>query len=67
MKQFYKDLSDWVEKVNQKSKELNEKDYWQFVLTSIGELSDKYSNNQLVVRILLVHLEFLEEMSKQNK
>ena len=68
IKQFYIDLAEWVLTINQKSAGMNPDEYWKYILHSAGELSDKYQNRPLVKKVILAHIEYLEEGWKaQNK
>lgn len=64
VKAFYNDLADWVFTINQKSQELNQDEYWIFILTSAGKLSKKYDERPLVKKVLHAHLDYLEEAWK---
>lgn len=64
VKKFYADLGDWVLLINQKSQELNQDDYWVFILTSAGELSKKYDEKPLVRKVINAHIDYLEDMAK---
>lgn len=64
VKQFYADLGEWVLTINQKSQELNQDDYWTFILTTAGELSKKYEDKPLVRKVIHAHIDYLEEMAK---
>lgn len=65
-KQFYDDLYEWVQQINKKSQEVNQDEYWVFILTSAGELSKKHGENQFVKLVINAHIDFLEAVWKEN-
>lgn len=65
-KQFYSDLYEWVQQINQKSQQLNQDEYWNFILLSAGELSKKYKENDFVKLVINAHIDFLEEAWKES-
>lgn len=64
LKAFYDALGDWVISVNQASQSMNQDEYWEFILTTAGELSNKYENRPLVKKVILAHIDFLEDAGK---
>lgn len=62
---FYNDLGKWVESINQKAN-LPQQEYWDYIVTSMGVLSDKYNNNPLVKEVLLFHFNYLESQYKKS-
>lgn len=60
MQQFYKDLFQWIMSVNQASQDYDADDYWQFIYTTAGQLSDQYENHPLVKAVIIAHIDYLE-------
>lgn len=64
LQMFYQELGQWVMAVNQKSGELSSDAYWNYILQSGAELSEKYENRPLVKKVIIAHWEFLEDMAR---
>lgn len=64
LQMFYQELGQWVMSVNQKSGELSSDAYWNYILKSGAELSEKYENRPLVKKVIIAHWEFLEDMAR---
>lgn len=64
VKAFYNDLADWVLSINQQSQTLGPTEYWEFILTTAGELSKKYDERPLVKAVLHSHIDYLEKAWK---
>lgn len=64
LQMFYQELGQWVMSVNQKSGELSPNAYWNYILQSGAELSEKYENRPLVKKVIIAHWEFLEDMAR---
>lgn len=67
LKAFYDALGEWVISVNQASQSMNQDEYWKFILTTAGELSKKYDDRPLVKKIILAHIDFLEDAGKESR
>ncbi|MEK4283235.1 MULTISPECIES: hypothetical protein [unclassified Ureibacillus] len=72
-KKFYAEIADWILHVNYMAMQHGMESYlfWNWVSHSIGELANKYQNNQLVIRqlaMLYMWLEdvYLEQQSKEG-
>ena len=70
-KAFYEEVANWINQCNQKAIKLgmHSNDFWSWVMRSIGELSDKYGNNELVKMQMVMLVDWLNdiyERSKQN-
>lgn len=63
MKQFYVDLSNWIETINKKSQELTAEEYWSFIFQTADMLKEKYNSHELVANVISVHINYLVALS----
>lgn len=63
MKQFYIDLPNWIESINQKSQELSPDDYWKYIFESAEVLKGRYNNHELIANVVSVHINYLIAVS----
>ena len=63
-KQFFAEVADWILAVNQKAAEFGMQSdaFWEWVMRTSGEIGNRYKNNELVVRQMLMLLEWLEDV-----
>lgn len=63
-KKFFAEIADWIMQVNHMAmKHTMESDvFWNWVSHSIGEIANKYGNNQLVIRQLSMLFMWLEDV-----
>lgn len=66
VKGFYTELAEWVLTINENSRTMSTEAYWQYIITSSGELSKKYNDGPLVKKVILAHIDYLEEMWKKQ-
>ncbi|MFC6464970.1 hypothetical protein ACFP65_08310 [Marinilactibacillus sp. GCM10026970] len=66
IKAFYQDLGEWVLSINQKSQSLGPTEYWEYILTTAGELSKKYNERPLIKKVIHAHIDYLEEAWKER-
>lgn len=61
---FYNEIVAWINEVNIKAAQwgMDSSDFWSWVTYSIGELSDKYDNNPLVIKQMVMMHEWLEDI-----
>lgn len=66
-KEFYSDVADWILQVNQAAAtyNMNSDAFWQWVTQSTGALGNKYGNTELVVKQLLMLIDWLEDVHKK--
>lgn len=68
---FYNDVVKWINQANQLAVNygMESNDFWKWVTRSTGELANKYNNNELVIKQMLMLHEWLEEIyfSMKNK
>lgn len=67
IKQFYVDLQEWIKSINEQANKLSPADWWVFIMTSAGQLSDSYDNHSLVKKVILAHIDYLEEVYREQK
>ena len=63
-KQFFAEVADWILAVNQKASEhgMQSDAFWDWVMHSSGEFGNRYNNNDLVVKQMVMLLEWLEDV-----
>lgn len=64
---FYSEIANWIIQVNQQAATLGMQSnaFWDWVMTSSGELGNKYGNTDLVIKQMLMLIEWLEEVYKK--
>lgn len=50
-KQFYAEIADWIMQSNQMAQKygIGNQEFWQWVMTSLADISERYGNNSLVL------------------
>lgn len=68
-KAFFADVADWIGQANQTAIRLNmnSPEFWQWVADSSGELSKKYQDNRIVIKQMVMLVEWLEEVYENRK
>lgn len=66
MKQFYIDLYNWVETINEQAKAADEEAYWDYIVQSAGHLSQRYNDSPLAIAVISAHLDYLQEVAKSK-
>lgn len=66
---FFKDVVDWINQTNQLAVKhgMESSEFWTWVTRSTGELGNKYNNNPLVVKQMVMLHEWLDEMYFSSK
>lgn len=61
---FFNEVVDWINQCNQMAMKhgMNSDAFWNWVTHSIGEMSNKYNNNQLVNMQLAMLFGWLEDI-----
>lgn len=64
-KAFYGDVANWIYQANQVAVQygMESHEFWMWVADSSSVLSKKYQENQLVVKQMLMLVEWIEEFS----
>lgn len=67
-KAFYSEVANWIQQCNQVAIQhgMHSNDFWTWVMRSVGELSDKYGNNELVKRQMIMLVDWLEDLYNNN-
>lgn len=65
---FYNDVVDWINQVNEAAMKygMDSTDFWQWVADSSGELCQKYQENRLVIKQMMMLVEWIEEVYENN-
>lgn len=68
LNEFYNDVVNWINECNRQAVNLGmeSESFWNWVMFSIGELSNKY-NNELATMQLVMLVEWLEKIYFGNK
>ncbi|OUS70286.1 hypothetical protein B1748_29050 [Paenibacillus sp. MY03] len=68
-KAFFEDVLAWIGQVNQMAMQhgMAKPEFWQWVADSCGELSKKYQDNRLVIKQMVMLVEWLEEAYEKQK
>ena len=63
---FYAEIANWITQVNQQAATLGMQSdaFWAWVMESSGELGNKYGNTDLVIKQMLMLIDWLEEVYK---
>lgn len=66
---FYAEVANWINECNQMAVQhgMQSNDFWNWVMRSVGELSDKYGNNELVKRQMIMLVDWLKDMHERSK
>lgn len=64
---FFADVANWIMQVNQQAATLgmHSDAFWNWVVTSSGELGSKYGNTDLVIKQMLMLIDWLEDVYKK--
>lgn len=68
-KAFYSDVADWIYQVNVMAAKhgLGSDAFWLWVSDTAGQLGTKYQENPLVVKQMIMLIEWLEEVYENQK
>uniref|UniRef100_UPI00359FDFD4 hypothetical protein n=1 Tax=Jeotgalibaca porci TaxID=1868793 RepID=UPI00359FDFD4 len=63
---FYAEVANWIMQVNQQASTLGMQSpaFWDWVVTSTGDIGNKYGNTDLVVKQMLMLINWLEGVHK---
>jgi hypothetical protein len=66
---FYADVVEWINQANQAAFRLgmDSSDFWAWVADSTGELCKKYQENRLVIKQMIMLVEWMEEVYETRK
>lgn len=67
-KAFYEDVVDWINQANQAAARygMHTEQFWAWVADSSAAISKKYQDNQLVIKQMLMLVNWLEEVYENN-
>lgn len=68
-KAFFADVLEWIGQANQAAMQLGMEsaDFWKWVADSCGAICQKYQDNRLVIKQMVMMAEWLEEVYDQRK
>ncbi len=68
-KKFYQEVAIWINQSNQYAMQfgLNSNEFWTWVLDSIGDICNKYNNNELVQRQMMMLHDWLIDIYERGK
>lgn len=63
-KAFYAEIAEWIIQVNHMAGQhgMDSDDFWKWVTNSIGEISNKYGNNKLVIKQMTMLFTWLDDI-----
>lgn len=66
---FYSEIVEWIMQVNQKAVQLGMEspEFWSWIMTSVGEFEVRYEKNKLVIKQMVMMVEWLEEIYFERK
>jgi hypothetical protein len=61
---FFNEVVGWINQSNQMAMKygLDSDDFWNWVITSTGEISTRYNNNPLVIKQMAMLYEWLDDI-----
>lgn len=61
---FYNEVVTWINQSNQMAMKngLNSDEFWNWVTSSMSEISSRYGNNQLVMKQMAMLYEWLDDV-----
>ncbi|MGG4444529.1 hypothetical protein [Brevibacillus fortis] len=67
-KAFYDDVVSWINQVNQAAARygMHTEQFWVWVADSTAAISKKYQNNRLVIKQMLMLVNWLEEVYENS-
>lgn len=66
---FFKDVLAWINQANKLAAQygMESSDFWSWVTRSTGQIGDKYNNNPLVIKQMVMLHEWLDEIYFNSK
>ncbi|QYR20822.1 hypothetical protein KZ483_24195 [Paenibacillus sp. sptzw28] len=63
------DVEKWIQEANEAAKEhgMDHQDFWKWVADSSSALCKKYQDNRLVIKQMMMLVEWLEEVFQSRK
>lgn len=68
-KSFYAEIADWIMQVNQAAVQhgMDSTEFWNWVSSSMGKIANKYENNKLVKKQMVMLFSWLEDVYAETK
>lgn len=68
-KAFFTDVEAWIGQVNQAAMRygMGNSEFWLWVADSCGKLCEKYQENRLVIKQMMMLVEWLEDVNESRK
>ncbi|MGG2111935.1 hypothetical protein ABFY60_15655 [Lysinibacillus pakistanensis] len=68
-KSFYAEVAEWIMQVNQVAVQhgMDSIEFWNWVSRSMGEIANKYKNNKLVQKQMVMLFSWLEDVYAEMK
>ncbi|MGE7113233.1 hypothetical protein [Lysinibacillus sp. NPDC047702] len=68
-KAFYAEVADWIMQVNQVAVQhgMDSNEFWNWVSSSMGQIANKYNNNKLVQKQMVMLFSWLEDVYAETK
>lgn len=68
-KKFFEEVADWIYKVNDMATRygMDSKEFWDWVMESTSEISERYQNNKLVINQMTMLYMWLEDVNAEMK
>lgn len=66
---FYNEVVAWIAEVNNKAVQygLSSNQFWDWVMQSVGQFEIRYNNNELVIKQMVMLVEWLMDMEKRSR
>lgn len=66
---FYAEIVVWINDCNQKAVSfgITSSEFWTWVMDSVGEMCDRYQNNELVQRQTIMLVEWLQDIYEKAR
>lgn len=67
-KAFYAEIADWINQCNQTAMQhgMNSKEFWDWVMNSSRAICEKYNNDTLVTKQMVMLYAWLEEVYEKS-
>lgn len=68
-KSFFAEVTDWIMQVNQVAIQhgMDSDEFWNWVSRSMGGIANKYNNNKLVQKQMIMLFSWLEDVYEETK
>lgn len=66
---FYSEVADWIHQINQMAMKhgMDSDAFWKWVTNSASEICKRYNNNQLVIKQMVMLLEWLDDVYAKGR